>query len=107
MRLSWFAVTAAMASSFAPMAALADPTAAGKTMATQLFDDAEKLLAAGDTNDACPKYAESERLDPQLGTLLHLAICYEKAGKIATLLLNFKEATEIAAKRGDPREAPA
>jgi len=90
-----------------PGLALADPTAAERTTATQLFDDAEKLIASGNAGDACPKYAESERLDPQLGTRLHLANCYEKAGKTASAWSTFKEATEVAAKRGDPREATA
>lgn len=90
-----------------PAAALADPTAAEKITATQLFDDAEMLLAAGNVVGACPKYAESQRLDPQLGTLLHLANCYEKEGKTASAWSGFKEATELAAKRKDPRQATA
>jgi hypothetical protein len=87
--------------------AFAAPTTADKTTATQLFDDAEKLLASGKVNEACTQYAESQRLDPQLGTLLHLADCYEKSGKTASSWSSFREAGEIAAKRGDPREATA
>src|SRR5882672_3749411 len=90
-----------------PAQALADPTAADRITATQLFDDAEALLAAGNIVGACPKYAESQRLDPQLGTLLHLANCYEKEGKTASAWSGFKEAHELAAKRKDPRQATA
>jgi hypothetical protein len=74
-------------------------------MASQLFDDADKLMAASKFPEACPKYAESQRLDPQLGTLLHLGECYERWGKTASAWASFKDGVEIAAQRGDPREA--
>ena len=74
-------------------------------MASQLFDDADKLMAESKFADACPKYAESHRLDPQLGTLLHLGECYERSGKTASAWASFKDGVEIAAQRGDPREA--
>jgi hypothetical protein len=83
------------------------PTAADKAAATQLFEDAEKLLAARNLSEACSKYAESQRLEPQLGTLLHLADCFEKMGKTASAWAHFKEAIELAARRGDSREATA
>jgi hypothetical protein len=75
-----------------------------KAMASQLFDDADKLMGQKQFGDACPKYAESNRLDPQLGTLLHLAECYERSGKTASAWASFKDGAEIAAQRGDPRE---
>ena len=66
-------------------------------------------MTAGDFNPACLKYGESYHLDPQLGTLLHLADCYEKAGKIASAWANFKDAIEVASRRNwsgqkEPRE---
>lgn len=75
-----------------------------KAMASQLFDDAEKLMAESKFAEACPKYAESHRLDPQLGTLLHLAECFDHSGKTASAWASFKDGVEIAAQRGDPRE---
>lgn len=74
-------------------------------MASQLFDDAERLFAAGKFLEACPKYNESYRLDAQLGTLLHLGECYAKIGKTAGAWVSFKDALELAVQRGDPREA--
>jgi hypothetical protein len=87
--------------------ASAEPSSAQKAMASQFFDDAEKLMASGKAADACPKYAESQRLDPQLGTLLHLADCYEKAGMTASAWTMFKDAVEIATQRNDPRASKA
>jgi hypothetical protein len=85
--------------------ARADASAQDKAVASRLFDDAGKLMKTGHTADACPKYAESQRLDPQLGTLLHLGECYGKLGKTASSWGSFKDAAEIAHGRADPREA--
>jgi hypothetical protein len=73
-------------------------------MASQLFDDAERLFGSGKAIEACPKYSESYRLDPQLGTLLHLGECYAKAGKTAAAWVSFKDAVEVAMQKADPRE---
>jgi TonB family protein len=83
-----------------------------KAIATKLFDDAERLMIAGKAVAACPKFGESHRRDPQLGTLLHLADCYEKLGKTASAWAAFKEALEIAERRNasglnEPRERTA
>lgn len=86
----------------APGQALAqDPSA--KASAVQLFDEADKLMLAGKTAAACPKYAASMKLDPQLGALLHLADCYAKNGQIASAWGSFREAEEMARMRGDER----
>ena len=82
----------------------AEPSTQERAVASRLYDDASSLLAAGQTAQACPKYAESERLDPQLGTLLHLGECYAKLGKTASAWTSFKEAADIAAERKDRRE---
>jgi len=83
----------------------AEATAQEKALGSRLFDDASKLMTAGQIAAACPKYAESERLDPELGTLLHLGECYAKLGKTASAWASFKEAADIAAQRSDPRTA--
>ncbi|MGH7439673.1 MAG: hypothetical protein ACRENE_28625, partial [Polyangiaceae bacterium] len=48
------------------------------------FKEAQRLHAAGDDAAACPKYAESKHLAPEVGVTLHLADCYAKTGKTAS-----------------------
>lgn len=74
-------------------------------IAVDLFDDAKRLLDAGDTAHACPKFAESLRLDPTLGTRLNLAHCYEVAGKTASAWGEYKEVVRQASASGDTKRA--
>jgi hypothetical protein len=109
---NWFAVDILLSTlvSAVPVSAQSASTQSASTersMATQLFDDAQVLWRSGNVSDACPKLAESQRLDPQLGTLLNLGGCYEAVGKTATAWACFKDAVEIAAARHDPREEKA
>ena len=80
--------------------------------ATRLFDAARASLARGDVAEACSQFDQSERLDPQLGTKLHLADCLEKQGKLASAWLQFRAAQVLAAERiakgaVEPREQVA
>jgi hypothetical protein len=74
-----------------------------KAAAVLAYDEAEKSMAAGKIDEACARYAESQRLDPQLGTLLHLADCLEQNGQTASAWASFREAAELAEKNGDQR----
>ncbi len=85
----------------------AAPTASERAAATQLYDDAGKLMEQRQYATACTKYAESQRLDPQLGTLLHLADCYEKSGWTASAWVSFRDASELAATKQDRRASLA
>jgi hypothetical protein len=76
--------------------AAADPTPVDKATAQALFDDGKRLLKEKSYAEACPKLAESMRLDPALGTKLHLADCYEKNGQTASAWVLFREAAEQA-----------
>jgi len=97
-------------SAFAVACCIALPAAAEdevKAAATSAFDQAEQLMTAHEFAGACLKYAESQRLDPQLGTLLHLADCLEQNGQTASAWAAFREAEEVAEKRNDPRRSLA
>ncbi|HEX7664811.1 MAG TPA: tetratricopeptide repeat protein [Polyangiaceae bacterium] len=75
-----------------------------KADAQAAFELGRKLVLQGKFADACPKFEESERLDPGLGTMLFLADCYEKIGKTASAWGQFREAEAIAIKESDQRE---
>ena len=59
--------------------------------AEALFEEAKTLLERGEYEAACPKFAESYRLDPATGALFALALCHERAGKLATAWVEFIE----------------
>ena len=74
-----------------------------QVVADTLFTEAKKLLAAGDIDSACPKFAESVRLDPGIGAILHLADCHERQGKLASAFTEFRTAADLARKSADKR----
>lgn len=76
--------------------AAAEPTAEDKAAAEALFEEALALVQKGEIAPACERFAESQRRDPQLGTLLYLATCHEQQGKTATAWVEFKDALSQA-----------
>jgi serine/threonine-protein kinase len=75
-------------------------TAENKAAAEALFDEGRALMDKGDIAGACRKFEESDRLDPAPGTLLNLASCYERLGKVASAWATYRSAAPMARERG-------
>ena len=85
-----------------PSLGAAAPSASDRAAAEVLFDEAVKLLDAGNASAACPKLEESQRLDPGVGTLLYLADCYRATGRTASAWATFRDASYAAEAAGQP-----
>jgi hypothetical protein len=64
--------------------------------AEALFKEGRRLMQSGDFAAACPKFADSEAIQPAPGTALNLAVCYEKAGRFASAWAAFRTAQTAA-----------
>jgi hypothetical protein len=70
-------------------------------LAEALFIDGKALAERGRHDLACPKLAESHRLDPGGGVVLALALCLEAQGKTASAWATFHEGLALARRDGD------
>jgi hypothetical protein len=73
--------------------------------ATELFRQGREALDTGDYATACAKFDESMRLDAHVGTLISLATCEEKLGKLARARSRWQQAVDLARSLGDRRES--
>jgi hypothetical protein len=60
-----------------------------------LFHAGRTLVEQGKYDEACPKFDESEKLDPAAGTLINLADCNEHVGKLAVAWEEWQEALDM------------
>jgi len=97
-----FAKTISIASVVVGLATVSSPAYAGpnEAAAEALFDEAKKLVAQKKYAEACPKFAESNKLDRGAGTLIHLGDCYEKTKQTASAWATYKEAASAAQALG-------
>jgi hypothetical protein len=82
--------------------ASADPTGE-PSRADALFRAAKQLRDAGLYEDACPKFAETEQLDPGVGVMLYLGDCYQHIGRSASAWAEFRKAEKLGRDRSDKR----
>jgi hypothetical protein len=99
MRTRWLAslAFAALGSAASIERAAADPRT---ERADQLFAEGKRLF---DSNlaQACAKFDESLQYNPAaIGTLLNVALCHEKLGRIASAVDKFTEARDRAKEQG-------
>ena len=85
-----------------PLSALGEGGEAGGDVARAeaLFQQGKRSLEKGDSAAACPKLAESLRLDKATGTLLALAMCHESEGRLASAWAEYAEVVARAAAEG-------
>src|SRR5690349_16355314 len=82
--------------SLAPNTAFAD-----EATAEALFQAGKTLMEQKKYAEACPKLEASYKLDPGVGTMLNLADCHEKEGKLARAWGEWGEARDQAKREND------
>lgn len=80
--------------------AIAQVSAGNSAAAQALFDEAKRLMQKGDAASACPKFEESQRLEPGVGTKLNLANCYERVGRSASAWILYLEVESDTKRNG-------
>ncbi len=103
-RFSAGVLSALCAVSLCP-AARAESSAGDKASAEALFNDGVTLVAAGNYTDGCARFEASQALEATLGTKLHLADCYERAGKTASAWALFRESESLAQRQNEAERA--
>lgn len=98
---------AAVLAAAAVVAVVPPALAQDKALAESLFNAGKTALEAGDYKTACKNFAESQKQDPSVGTLLNLGRCNELQGRLATAWGHYKEAARFAQLRGDPERSEA
>src|SRR5271163_2218463 len=100
MKLVWTTLVATelfvLGASPPALAQASDPAAADA-----LFQKGREAAEKGDWASACPKFSESQRLDPAPGTLLNLADCEEHLGQVASAHEHYKTALETMSSSDD------
>src|ERR1700753_3563254 len=104
LRFSSRVLCAACVLGFTPTV-LAESSAGDKASAEALFNDGVALVSAGNYADGCARFEASQALEATLGTTLHLADCYERAGKTASAWVLFRESEGLAQRQSDTERA--
>jgi hypothetical protein len=78
----------------ATVATTARAQSQSEATADALFRSGKEAVARGDLVKGCAEFAESQRLDPAIGTLLNLGDCEERANKLSAAMGHFQAARD-------------
>jgi hypothetical protein len=105
-RRAALALSALALNALSPLPAFAQSS--DSATARALFAEGRKLMNDKRFEDACPKFEESLRLDPGMGTQFNLAFCWEQIGRSASAWAMFLDVAAAARAAGQAqREAAA
>ncbi len=77
------------------------PSAASdREHAEQLFQEGRELMQKGQLEEACARFAESFELEHAVGTLLNLASCMERSGRVPRACELYTEARDLSKSGG-------
>jgi hypothetical protein len=76
------------------------PALADESPGERLFREGRAQMLEGRFDEACPKIAESQRLEPHVGTLLNLAACHERQGRVGSAWVEYQKALTAARAEG-------
>jgi hypothetical protein len=96
---------AILVASFCAASPAAASEGADKAAATELFNAGRDLMKNGEYAAACPKLAESARLEPTVGALAKLAECEEHEQRLVSAYGRWQQALNLARATGDERAA--
>jgi len=81
------------------------PASAAESEAERLFREGRAAMLEGRFDEACPMITESQRLEPHVGTLLNLAACHERQGKIGSAWVEYQKVLTAARAEGQADRA--
>jgi tetratricopeptide (TPR) repeat protein len=83
-----------------PSIAVADEVVPPSRRAEELFEKGRKAFAQGRIDEACRAFEESMTAEPANGTLLNLARCHERQGKLELARSEYQRVAAVAARDG-------
>jgi len=78
----------------------AQPAPLLETEGERLFREGRLALLDGRLAEACPKLEKSQALEPHVGTLLNVAACHERQGKVGSAWVEYQKALTSARTEG-------
>jgi hypothetical protein len=85
-----------------PRVALAEPRPVDHERADALFEAGRRAMSEAHYDVACSDFAESQRIEAALGTLLNWAVCLEAQGKTASAWASYQAVLEHTRASADP-----